>query len=204
MTEITIQKNNSNSDKLWWKPMLALQKELNENLKEIMPLLNPTIANFWKFEDKTLRQIQKDTHRVFSELFNNRHMLTPWFTGNQTEPYVNIIENGTKYKLQADVPGLSAKELNVLSEDNSITIKGSHSESKVEDNDRFIRKECHSGSFSRTIALPDDADTSKAKASFEQNVLIIEIPKKAESAKPSKDTGKTSIPISQKNKQKAA
>jgi hypothetical protein len=59
-----------------------------------------------------------------------------------------------------------------------ITIKGEKCDEKTEEGDNYIRKECHSGSFIRTIALPEEADIEKAYASFEDNVLKIEIPKK--------------------------
>lgn len=209
MTELAIQKNNSNHDaKLWWKPMLTLQNELTENFKHMTSKLNPLMPGFWKFEDKMFNQMQKSTHQIFSEMFNNRQMTTPWLLGTLTEPYVNIIENGNKYKIQADMPGVNAKNIQISSEDNVITIKGSHSTEEMEDGDTYIRRECHTGSFTRTIALPVDADTSKAKANLEQSVLYIEVPKAAQAAKPNpssakktlKDIEPTSIPVSQKGK----
>ena len=202
MTEITVQKN-STPEKLWWKPFLNLQEELNENFKQATSKLNPLMPGFWQFEEKMLKQLHKNTHKLFSEMFNNRQMVMPWSLGTLTEPYVNIIENGNKYKIQADVPGADAAHLTISTEDNQIIIKGTHRAETEEDDDTYIRRECHCGSFTRTIALPEDADTSKAKAHLEKSVLYIEVPKLSTALKP--DNGKkTVLEIGQPNKQKTA
>lgn len=185
MTEqCTIKKNEQHpADALWWRPFFSIQRKFNHQMMEAFSPLRifpsfvmPSPSDI---EEDMLFSVQRRTHRLFSELFNNRQMLTPWCTGANTEPYVNIIENGNKFKIKADVPGLKAKDLEVSISDCAITIKGKKCDEKTEEGDNYIRKECHSGSFSRTIALPEEADVEKVSAIFEDNVLKIEIPKKA-------------------------
>lgn len=208
MTELTIQKNNASSNQLWWKPFLHLQEEFSQNFKHLTSKLNPLMPSIWDFEEKIMKQVHTNTHKLFSEMFNNRQMYTPWALGTLTEPYINIIENGNKYKIQADVPGATAHNLKISTEDNQIVIKGSHRTEEEEDGDAYIRRECHSGSFTRRIALPEDADIENAKAHLEQSVLYINVPKLEGSKKPATAGKKTLFEINQPankaNKQKAA
>ncbi|MCB2081682.1 MAG: Hsp20/alpha crystallin family protein [Rickettsiales bacterium] len=182
--QLKVQKSAQNtSDALWWKSVFSLQRELNRTMREtfsnfMQPSLMP--SSLWETEEDMFTTLQRNTHRVFSELFNNRQMSTPWLTGAMTEPYVDIIENGSKFRIKADVPGLNAKDLEVSIADSAITIKGERSEEKKEEDDTYIRRECHCGAFSRTIALPEEADIEKATATFDQNVLTVEVPKKPE------------------------
>ncbi|MDB2414212.1 Hsp20/alpha crystallin family protein [Rickettsiales bacterium] len=182
--QLNILKSAANpKDALWWQPMFSLQRELNRSAREAFSNFSrPSFMapSVWDAEEDIFSAFQRNTHRIFSELFNNRQMSTPWVTGTTTEPYVNIIENGNKFKVRADVPGLSAKDLEVSISDNAITISGTRCSEEKDEGDSYLRRECHFGAFSRTIALPEEADVEKASARFEQNVLTVEIPKKQE------------------------
>jgi HSP20 family protein len=86
------------------------------------------------------------------------------------------------YIVEANVPGLSAEDLDIAVSESALTI-GGYCEEKCHDGDSFIHRECGDGSFCRTVALPDNADTERAKAELDRNVLTIHVPKKSESAK---------------------
>ncbi len=181
-------------DALWWKPVFSMQNELNQSLTQMvdnfMRPIGGAPAELWKTEENLFNAYQRNTHRMFSELFNNRQLATPWLTGTMTEPYVDIIENGESFKIRADVPGLSADDLDISISESAITISGERREDSQEENDTYIRRECHCGAFIRTIALPEEANLDKAKASFEQNVLTIEIPKKQVAQQKEKEHGR--------------
>ena len=81
---------------------------------------------------------------------------------------------------------MNAKDLEVSISENAITIQGERCNEKQPD-DVYIRKECHGGTFSRTIAMPEEAELEKASASLAQNVLTVEVPKKSEA----KNAGRT-------------
>jgi len=169
-------------DTLWWKPIFSLQREMNRTMRQTFAnFMQPSFmpACLWDAEDDLFCAFQRNTHRMFSEFFNNRQMSTPWLIGTMTEPYIDIIENGNKFKIKADVPGMRAKDLEVSIADSAVTIRGERVDEQNEDGDTYIRRECHCGAFSRTIALPEEADVDKASVSFEQNVLTVEVPKGA-------------------------
>ncbi|MGZ9096827.1 MAG: Hsp20/alpha crystallin family protein [Micavibrio sp.] len=170
---------------LWWRPFFDWQKQMNDTLQGISPSFVPPA--FWTAETNVFSRVQKNVNEMFGQLFNNRQMFTPWLTGGQAEPYVDILENGESFFVKADLPGVESDDLDVSVSGNALIIKGENCKENFVENAHYIRRECCSGSFSRTIALPEDADLDNAEATFSKNVLTVEIPKKADaSEKPQK------------------
>jgi HSP20 family protein len=62
----------------------------------------------------------------------------------------------------------------------SLTVSGKREEEKEDKSDRYYTYERTYGSFTRSFALPDGADTDKLHASLEKVVLSITVPKKPE------------------------
>jgi HSP20 family protein len=61
--------------------------------------------------------------------------------------------------------------------DNTVTNKGSTSHEEKEEKGNYYRSEISRGSFSRTVVLPSDVDADKARASFNDGILELTIPK---------------------------
>jgi len=110
-----------------------------------------------------------------------RDMPTPFI--DRAFPRVDIINRDNELVLRAQVPGVDKKDLVVSMTDNAVTMKGHSSHEEKEERGDYYRRECSSGSFSRTFALPDEVDGSKAKATFNDGILELTIPKN-EASKP--------------------
>lgn len=108
-----------------------------------------------------------------------RDIPTPFMGG--TAPRVDIINRDNEIVLRAQIPGVDKKDLEVSMSDNTVTIKGQTSHEEKEERGDYYRRECSSGSFSRTLTLPADVDGAKAKATFNDGVLELTIPKSEES-----------------------
>lgn len=92
-------------------------------------------------------------------------------------PRVDIINHDSEIILRAQLPGVDKKDVDVSMTDNTVTIKGSTSHEEKEEKGDYYRRECSSGSFSRTFALPSEVNATKAKATFENGILESTIPK---------------------------
>ena len=66
--------------------------------------------------------------------------------------------------------------------ENTLTIKGTTKHEEQEEHGDYFRREMSRGTFSRTVALPAEVDDGKAKASFKDGVLQLNLPK-AETSK---------------------
>jgi len=92
---------------------------------------------------------------------------------------VDILESPQTYDIKANLPGIPKEKINISVKDNRILISASHEEVKEEkDKDTIIRTERYSGSYQRSISLPENANADNIKAKFENGVLSLTIPKR--------------------------
>lgn len=95
---------------------------------------------------------------------------------------LDVVEEGDDLLVRASLPGVSPEDIDVSIEDHVLAIKA---ETKLEEGrkeDGFLIKERRSGSFQRSLRLPDTVDTEKAKTLYDNGVLTVTLPK-AESKK---------------------
>ena len=83
------------------------------------------------------------------------------------------------FVVSAMVPGIKAEDVNIQIEGEILTIEG---ELKFEEDEKanWLMRERPRGRFSRKIELPTLLDAEKAKASFENGILTLHIPKAPE------------------------
>lgn len=92
---------------------------------------------------------------------------------------VDIEETDTAYKVEADLPGLTKEDIKLDYTDNVLSISA-HRETETEEKDEkknYIRRERSSRSYSRQFLIKN-VDESAIAASFENGVLMIDLPKK--------------------------
>lgn len=93
-------------------------------------------------------------------------------------PAVDIQEEGDRFVLHADIPGVDPKDIEITMENGVLTIRGERTLQNEEEQKNFKRIERVHGSFYRRFTLPDTADADKITASGKHGVLEIAIPKR--------------------------
>lgn len=96
-------------------------------------------------------------------------------------PKVDIIDRETEIVVKAELPGVAKGDVDVTMTDNSVTIKGRSSHEEKEEKGNYYRCEISRGSFSRTVALPANVNADKARATFNDGILELTIPKEEKS-----------------------
>ncbi len=104
---------------------------------------------------------------------------------NSKLPSVDIKELDSAYVMEADLPGFSETDIDISLKDRIMTLSSIHSEEKKEEkqNDEkqsYIMKERRLSQFIRKFALPDDIEEDEVSADFQNGVLTVNIPKRAE------------------------
>jgi len=95
-------------------------------------------------------------------------------------PAINLWQSEDGFRLIAEVPGLSADDLDITVTDDTVTIQGSHPQEPLEEGETLIREERTSQPFSRAVKLPCEVDPQQASATYEKGVLTLTLHRPAE------------------------
>jgi HSP20 family protein len=127
-----------------------------------------------------LTQLQRELERVRDDVTGDGSSATA-----EWAPAVDIKEEGDKFVLQADLPGVKPEEIDVSMENGVLTIKGEKRTEAKTEKEGYKRIERAYGSFYRRFSLPDTANPDAISAATRNGVLEIVIPKR-ESVQPKK------------------
>ena len=90
-------------------------------------------------------------------------------------PSVDVKEDEKRFCIEAELPGMEEKDVEVLLTDNVLTLRG---EKRIEQDDaKHHYSERYFGQFERRIPLGTEVDAESVKAHFKNGVLKVEIPK---------------------------
>lgn len=92
-------------------------------------------------------------------------------------PSVDVIEKDNEIIVNAELPGVDKKDLDISVTNNTVTIKGSTSHEEKEEKGDYYRCEISQGSYSRTLPLPAEVDEEKTKAKFKNGILKLTLHK---------------------------
>jgi HSP20 family protein len=95
-------------------------------------------------------------------------------------PAIDVTEDSTAFKVTAELPGMSEKDIEVAVTGDTLTIKGEKKAEKEEQDKSYYLSERSYGVFRRSFALPEGIDTDKISAEFAKGVLMVTLPKHAE------------------------
>jgi HSP20 family protein len=129
---------------------------------------------------RELGTIQNEMNRLFNTFFDGPAPATGGGAYRRWIPAMDLVETDNDFVLRADLPGLSEKDVNIEVEDNVLSISGERKAEHEERKDGYVRIERSSGSFRRTLTLPEGVDPEAVKATFDRGVLELHIPKPEE------------------------
>jgi HSP20 family protein len=135
---------------------------------------------------RDLVSLQERMNRLFHESYGGttgRANDDDWALGGSWAPAVDIYEKDGNIVLNAELPGIDPKSVEIRVENNVLSLRG---ERKLEDEvkkEGFHRVERAYGTFTRSFTLPTVVDTEKIKAESKDGVLKLTLPQREE-AKP--------------------
>lgn len=96
-------------------------------------------------------------------------------------PAANLREAENEYVLSAELPGMKAKDVEIDVQDNVLTVSGEKKTERSESNGgHWHLSERSEGRFERSFSLPRSVDPDSIRADFENGVLTVHLPKRAE------------------------
>ena len=119
--------------------------------------------------------------RVFDHALSN-------LGGRVWVPAMDVAERRDAYVVHAELPGVTPEQVDVHFEQNVLTISGmknSGFNASSSEEVRLFAAERANGEFTRSVRLPDGADSEHIEASFANGLLTVTVPK-AQAARPRK------------------
>ena len=110
-------------------------------------------------------------------------MLLRLFRRGDGFPAVDVAEDDKAVMLTAELPGMKEEDVEVVLRDDMLTVRGEKKSEREEKKENYHLTERRYGAFERTFRLPETADADKIKASIEDGVLTVTVPKKAAAKK---------------------
>lgn len=89
---------------------------------------------------------------------------------------VDIYEEKNAVIAKMNLPGMEAKDIDVVIEDGILTVSGTRTEETEKNEKEYHSKEIRAGAFSRSLRLPRTVDPIKTRAGYKDGVLIITAP----------------------------
>ncbi|MEL6964136.1 MAG: Hsp20/alpha crystallin family protein, partial [Pseudomonadota bacterium] len=128
-------------------------------------------------ESDPFRALQRRMDRLLDDFAGDYQWPFPNGHSN-TMPTIDVSETDKELTIEAELPGVDTADIGLTLMDNVLTIRGEKKEEKK--NKDYHLTERTYGSFSRSMTLPFDADSTKVKAAFKDGVLTITLPKPPE------------------------
>ncbi len=120
--------------------------------------------------------------RHLDQVFNQLGETTAMQRSAGVFPPLNLTETKDAYILRAELPEVTAENLDIQATGRNLSISGER-RIPVDRSAKYHRRERESGRFSRGLTLPGDIDRDRIEASLKDGVLKIVLPK-SEAAKP--------------------
>jgi HSP20 family protein len=125
----------------------------------------------------------KSFNNLFEDFFNNFPATiadeASSFLHKNTVP-VNIKETSGVYNLEIIAPGFEKADFKVSLENNLLTVSAERKAETKQENEKQVRKEFNYSSFKRSFTIDEKIDTSAIEAAYNNGVLQLNLPKKAE------------------------
>ena len=124
------------------------------------------------------RQMQTNMDRMRRRFGSFHHPGHNGFTGFDPWPApLDVVADGDDFVVRASMPGVSPENIQVSIEDDVLTIRGETASHFETAEGNYLMRERRSGSFHRSLRLPDTVDQDKLEPRYEHGVLTISLPK---------------------------
>jgi len=130
---------------------------------------------------RDLISVRQAMDRFFDDDYRPFHWLAGGFDGPALP--LDVTTDADSVTIEAALPGIRPDEVDITVENGTVTISGKTAQERSAEEGSYVLQEIRRGNFSRTVTLPSGLEPDKAKATFENGILRLEIPK-ADQLKP--------------------
>lgn len=125
---------------------------------------------------QSMSTLQEQVNRLLEKSWQ-----APGAENSTWAPAVDVYETENELVIKADLPDVNEKDLDIRVENNRLTLRGERKFEQQVKEENYLRVERRYGAFSRSFGLPPTVNTEAIQASYNNGVLTVEMPKRAES-----------------------
>lgn len=128
---------------------------------------------------RDLAELQAKVSRMFDEAL--ARAFTPAGGGEAHAawaPPVDLIEEGSRYVLRVDLPGVRPEDVEVQVEDGVLRVRGERRRDAGIPQESYLRAERPAGRFALQFSLPPSVDPGAIRAVQRDGVLHFDLPKR--------------------------
>jgi len=138
-------------------------------------LTNLRPVDLWSEMDRMFDNFRTNFDDLFWPLSTRTHPLST-LTQQRTPP-MDIADLGDHYEMRLEMPGIPKDNINIEVTPNSIEVSAQYDEQKEDSDKNWLRRECSSMSFYRSLELPEELKTDNIEAEFKDGILSVHLPK---------------------------
>ncbi len=127
--------------------------------------------------DTSVSEFRKEVDALFNNFFGNIWPSTLLAETKGFAPAFDVKETEDDILVNAELPGVDPKDIEVSLGENTLVIKGEKREEKEEKEENRHTIERSYGSFCRSFTLPCDVVQDEIQANFRNGVLELKLPK---------------------------
>lgn len=102
---------------------------------------------------------------------------TPGVRSSGVYPPVNLYDDGASFLLRAELPGVERDALEITVKGNQVTLRGERKSHAPGREAAYHRREAQAGQFRRVVTLPEPVAPDAVRATFENGVLELVLPR---------------------------
>ena len=116
--------------------------------------------------------------RRWGSLIPRETLYDRWLDPDMKQTAIDIIDTGKEFKVVAEMPGISKKDIEVSITDNNISICGETKTEIEKEDEGYVRRERSYSTLCRTMAFPQEVNPDKADATLKDGILEIKVAKR--------------------------
>jgi HSP20 family protein len=139
------------------------------------------MSNLTRWEPaREMMTLREAMDRLFDDAFTRPFSLMREGGSNWSSPAIDMYQTNNDVVVKAALPGIKADEVQINVTGDILTIQGETKQEEEKKDRSWHIREHHWGAFERSIRLPTNVISDKAKADFDNGVLTITLPKSEE------------------------
>ena len=139
------------------------------------------MSNLTRWEPaREMMTLREAMDRLFDDAFTRPFSMMRDGGSNWSSPAIDMYQTENDIVVKAAMPGIKADEVQINVTGDILTIKGEVKHDEETNDKSWHIREQRWGAFERSVRLPTGVVADKAKADFDNGILIITLPKSEE------------------------